>query len=202
MRLSPGVSLAFAFLLMTGCGRKTPVVVPPQPSAAAPQPPPAVPTTEAAVRKYVQGEYTGAALDFEEYLKLVPSGGERDRALFYLGIIYASQDWQKAGTHLNQLVTEFPESPLKPPAQLILSLREQTTQLSGEVARLNGEASQLRNEAAELRNNSSELNDKLASLVTRADQLTREAAANQERIKELNSQLERLIRIDSQSRPR
>jgi predicted small lipoprotein YifL len=202
MRLISRISLALAILSVTGCGRKTPIAVTPPPAATIPQPPPAAPTTEAAVRKYIQGEYTGAALDFEEYLKLVPSGGERDRAMFYLGIIYASQDWQKAGNHLNQLVMEFPESPLKPPAQLILSLREQATQLSGEVARLTSEAAQLRTEAAELQNNKSQLADQIASLNTKAEQLTLEAARNKETIKELNSQLERLIRSDLQSRPR
>ena len=69
-------------------------------------------------------------------------------------------DWQRAGNYFNQVVNEFPASPLKPAAQLILTLKSETVQLAAE------------------------------------------SDARNQRIRQLNTELERLIRIDSERRPK
>ena len=112
-------------------------------------------------------------------------------------------------------MTEFPQSPLKPTAQVILSVREQATQLSVDVSRLNNEAGQLRNEVAQLRNEASQLrnegsqlrndisqlNEELAKVkADAAAQIALEVEKRDQRIKQLNTELERLIRIDADKR--
>ena len=72
----------------------------------------------------------------------------------------ARLDWQRAGNYFNQVVNEFPSSPLKPAAQLILTLKSETVQLAAE------------------------------------------SDARNQRIRQLNTELERLIRIDSERRPK
>lgn len=216
MRLSLCVSL-IAMALLSSCNRRPAAVV-----TVPPATPPDVLTLQSANREFAEGNYANASRDYEHYLELVPSGGAGDQALFQLGIIYSVPearlvDWPKASGYLNRLVTEFPQSSFKPAAQLILSARDQSAQLSRDVARLTDEATQLRADAAQLRaeatqlradnaqlrNNSTQLNDQLARLkVEAADQLQLEVDKRERTIKQLNTELERLYRIDAERRPR
>jgi len=167
------------------------------------------------------GDCFGAARDFERYLDLVPTGGERDHAFFHLGLINSvpecgRQDWTVASGYLTKLVEEFPQSSYKPAAQLILSLRDQAAQISAEIARLTAEETQLRaegtrlrneltslqNDAAQLRTNSSQLNEQIARLKADADVTAAELDKRDQKIRQLNTELDRLIRIDSQRRTR
>src|SRR5262245_1002830 len=119
MRLSLCVSLV-ALALLSSCNRRpTPVVTAP------PSPPADVLTLQSANREFAAGNYANASRDYEHYLELVPSGGDGDQALFQLGVIYSVPeakfvDWPKATGYLTRLVSEFPQSPFKPAAQLIL----------------------------------------------------------------------------------
>jgi TolA-binding protein len=161
-----------ALVLAASCARRQPPPVvtrtpapPAAPAPAPPAPPLSVTTLENATQEFARADYAGAARDFQQYLTLVPSGGRRDEALFHLGLIYSQPgdprlDWQRAGNYFNQVVNEFPNSPLKPAAQLILTLKSETVQLAAE---------------SETRN---------------------------QRIRQLNTELERLIRIDSERRPK
>jgi hypothetical protein len=132
-----------------------------------------------AIREFGAGNYTLAAGHFEQYLNLAPAASERDKALFHLGLIYAlpgdsRQDWQRAEFYLSQLVSDFPVSPLRTPAQLILSLHAETLQLTAETERRDQSVRQLNSELEQ-----------------------REQAFRQ-----LNIELQRLIKIDSERRPR
>ena len=213
MRLGSCVPLFACALLISSCNHRPPPVVTVTPTSMDTL------ALQSANREFALEDYVSAARDYERYLQLVPSGGERDQALFHLGIIYTlpeeRQDWPRAVGYLSRLVTEFPESPLKPTAQVILSAREQATQLSvdasrlnnemgllrNEIAQLRNEASQLRNEGSQLRTNISQVNEELAKVkADAAAQIALEVEKRDQRIKQLNTELERLIRIDADRR--
>jgi tetratricopeptide (TPR) repeat protein len=106
-----------------------PYVSPPAPGAA---------QHEQADRAYTAGRYDEAIQAYESFLLLAPSGDGRDEALFRLGLSYALRnngegDWQHARTSLKQLVSDYPGSPLKPPAAIILNLRAQADGLAGDI---------------------------------------------------------------------
>jgi TolA-binding protein len=108
-----------------------------------------------ATAEFARADYAAAARDFQQYLNLVPSGGKRDQALFHLGLIYSQPgdpriDWQRAGNYFNQVVNEFPSSPLKPAAQLILTLKSETVQLAAESETRNQRIKQLNTELERL----------------------------------------------------
>ena len=215
MRLGLRASFAACLFLLAACNRR------PQPAPVVVVTPPSTLALDAANREFAMGDYSGAARDYQRYLELVPTGGERDQVLFHLGLIYslpdpAMQDWQRASGYLRNVVDEFPQSTHKPAAQLILSMRDQATQLSTEIVtlttegnllrnegtRLRNEVTQLQNDAAQLRTNSTVLNDQIARLKAEADQVALELDKRDQRIRQLNDQLERLIRIDSELRTR
>src|SRR5262245_26980376 len=117
--------ITFALMFEVSCAVKQP------PTARIPLPPPPPASTAAldnATAEFARADYGGAARDFQQYLNLVPKGGHRDQALFHLGLIYSIPgdpriDWQRAGNYFNQVINEFPASPWKPAAQLILTLK-------------------------------------------------------------------------------
>jgi hypothetical protein len=110
-----------------------PIVSLPPPAPA--PPPPAPSPLEQADRAFSAANYDEAARLYENYLRVTPSGGRRDAALFYLGLSYvlrppATADWMRASANLKQLVDEFPSSIFKPTASLILSMRSELDQLT------------------------------------------------------------------------
>jgi hypothetical protein len=215
MRVGACLSVAACALLLEGCSHR------PQPGLVFDPPPPSTLAFQAANREFVAGDCVGAARDFERYLDLVPSGGNREQALFHLGLISSlaecgPQDWDRAQGYFKRLAVEFPQSPYKPTAQLILSLHDQAAQISVEISRLTAEAQQLRTEgtrlrneitalqsdAAQMRTNSSQLHEQIARLKAEADLAATELDKRDQKIRQLNTQLERLIRIDTQPRTR
>lgn len=155
--------LALTLLLATSCVRRQPAarvpVPPPTPTVVGPPLPPPLPpsavTLENATQEFARADYAAAARDFQQYLNMVPSGGRRDQALFHLGLIYSQPgdpriDWQRAGNYFNQVVNEFPNSPLKPAAQLILTLKSETVQLAAESETRNQRIRQLNTELERL----------------------------------------------------
>jgi TolA-binding protein len=212
MRVTIGAVLVLSVLLAPGCRKKQPVTtvsptptVTTAPTPVAPPPSPAALALEAANQAFALGDYPSAASSFARYLELAPVGGERDDVLFKLGVIHAlpgQQDWTRASGLLNQLMSEFPQSPLRVPAQLILSIREESTQLSTDISRLTKEATQLRTELSQMKTSSAESAEAASRLTNEITQLRQQADVREQRIRQLNSDLERLIRIDSQNRPR
>jgi TolA-binding protein len=104
---------------------------------------------EQAELAYAMGDYVAAIQGYENYMQLVPNGDRIDHILFHLGIAYGlrtqpSADWTRATASLKQLVNEHPESPLKPTASLILSLRSDADQLASDAKARNQIVQQLR----------------------------------------------------------
>jgi hypothetical protein len=121
-----------AVLVLAACQKRVPVAVSPPPPSAPP-----VSALDQADRAFTSGNYDEAARSYDDYLRLTPSGGRRDQALFHLGLTYAlrpapSADWQRAAALFKQLMDEFPNSPYKPPANLIVSLHSELDQLSAD----------------------------------------------------------------------
>jgi hypothetical protein len=145
-----GVVLLSAAFIVAGCHKspkRTPIAaVPPAPApTAAPVPPPAPPPPtpppppvsplEEPDRAFLSGNYDEAARGYEAYLRTTMAGGERDQALFHLALTYVlrpapATDWPRATAMLKQLLEEYPDTPLKAPASLILSLRTELDQVA------------------------------------------------------------------------
>jgi tetratricopeptide (TPR) repeat protein len=139
-----GVLLLLAVLAAAGCHKgRTPVVAsaPPPPSPTPTPPPPApvitVSPLEEADRAFASGNYDEAARGYDNYLRAITSGGQRDDALFHLALTYALRpapgtDWPRAIATLKQLLEEYPESAFKSQANLILSLRAELDQTAAD----------------------------------------------------------------------
>ncbi len=130
MRATRLATAAGIFLALLGCHKRASVSFPP-PAL----PPASIAALEQADRDFSAGNYLEAAHEYDNYLRLAPSGGQRDQALFRLGLTYALRatpgpDWLHATAALRQLVQEYPNSPLKPPANLILSLHSELDQIA------------------------------------------------------------------------
>ncbi|MBI4472816.1 MAG: tetratricopeptide repeat protein [Acidobacteria bacterium] len=135
MRVGRLVVLTIGILLaLTACQKRARVVATPPPPPATSVPPPVL-TLEQADRAFSAGNYDEAARGYDDYLKLSPNGSQQDESLFRLGLTYvlranSSADWDQAAKCLKRLVDEYPNSPLRPPANLILALRSEVDQLT------------------------------------------------------------------------
>jgi len=154
-------------LLLAACHKHVPVAVvlpssppaPPTPNVRTPPPvvtplplpvpkPPDVPPLRDADRAFTAGNYDDAAHLYEEYLRENRTGDLRDHALFYFAMSIALRaptptDWTKFTAVLKELVDSYPESPLKPPAAMILSLRSENDQLNSDSKQQNQKIKQL-----------------------------------------------------------
>jgi len=111
-----------------------PVPVPMDIPASLPAPPGAS-LFEKAELAFVTGDYDAAIHDYENYLQLLPNGDHIDQVLFHVGLAYVLQikppaNWTRGTASLRRLVKEYPDSPLKPTATVILSLRSHADQLA------------------------------------------------------------------------
>jgi TolA-binding protein len=108
-------------------------------------------------RAFLSGSYDEAVRNYEDYLRTTPPGsGQRDEALFHLGLIFASRpapgtDWPRAISNFKQLTDEYPNSPLRPEASLILSLRTELDQAAGDVKKRDERIRQLTTELDRLK---------------------------------------------------
>jgi outer membrane protein assembly factor BamD (BamD/ComL family) len=108
---------------------------------------------------FVSGNYDEAARAYENYLKATPSGGEREEALFYLGLLYATRptpDWQRAAATFKQLTDEYPNSPFKAPTALVLALHTELDQAAMDVKERDLKIKQLTTELERLKKIDSE----------------------------------------------
>jgi outer membrane protein assembly factor BamD (BamD/ComL family) len=95
------------------------------------------------------GDYVAAIEAYEDYLRFVPDGDRTDQVLFHVGMAYALRtqppaNWRQATASLRRLIYEYPDSPLKPTARLILSLRSDADQLANDAKARNQIVQQLR----------------------------------------------------------
>jgi tetratricopeptide (TPR) repeat protein len=84
------------------------------------------------------GRYRQAAKSFEDFLGTNPQSNDRDQALFHLGLSRAlatdsSRDLRQADAAFRRLIKEFPNSPYKNQAELILGLQTQIDRLRTDV---------------------------------------------------------------------
>src|SRR5213594_1388656 len=143
-------------ILLSGCHKRpqatvvVPEPLPPRPPdvvpVAAPVPIPLdVPASlpvpagaalfEQAELAFAMSDYEAAIQDYENYLQSVPNGDRTDQVLFHVGMAYVLRtkppaNWTRATASLRRLVNEHPDSPLRPEATLILSLRSRADQLA------------------------------------------------------------------------
>jgi tetratricopeptide (TPR) repeat protein len=123
------------FLLAACHKRAAPIIVTARVPAS---PPPAVVALEDADRAFSANNYDDACRAYENYLRLAPPNAQHDLALFRLGLAYAlrknpSPDWQRAVTTWKRLLNDYPNSPYKPPAELILVLYSEVGQVNADV---------------------------------------------------------------------
>ena len=90
---------------------------------------------EQAELAFAMSDYEAAIQDYENYLQSVPNGDRTDQVLFHVGMAYVLRtkppaNWTRATASLRRLVNEHPDSPLRPEATLILSLRSRADQLA------------------------------------------------------------------------
>jgi tetratricopeptide (TPR) repeat protein len=183
----PAVLFGFALLPWSCQNRpaaQAPTVVPPPP-----------PPNYLAIgdQHFDAGEYAPAADSYQTYLQANPAAPDRDQALFRLALTHEFpespvHDSARALAELQELLDTYPDSPLRPQAELVL-------QLHGEADRLRAEV-QIR----ELR--IGDLTAQLEQLQTgEIEQLRSDVNQREERIRQLTEELERLKQIDMQRRP-
>jgi hypothetical protein len=154
-------------LLLAACHKHVPVAVvlppstpaPPPPTVSMPPPvvsplpvpvpkPPDVPPLRDADLAFAAGNYDDAAHLYEDYLRANSTGSLRDHALFNLAMSLAlraptATDWTKVAALLKELVDGYPNSSLKAPAGIILSLRSEVDQLNGDIKQKDQKIKQL-----------------------------------------------------------
>jgi TolA-binding protein len=126
------------------------VTLPPVTLATGPLPPPPLAATvtpvpmpnvvsplEEANQIFNAGNYPEAIKAYENYLQRQPSGEYRDEALFNLAQAYAmpgtgSTDQNKSIAVLKQLIEQYPASPHRIRATLLLSLQSELLQLTAD----------------------------------------------------------------------
>jgi hypothetical protein len=103
--------------------------------------PPTIPKATAPPNSFDLGEasfrarkYANAARSYEAYLQKNPEASDLDLALFHLGLSLAlantsAKNMSQAEQTLKRLVTEFPGSPYREPAEAILQLQSQVEKL-------------------------------------------------------------------------
>jgi len=142
--------IALILLCLAGCHKRTTVValakppfaeLPPAPDPAPPIAPERFPVINGPV---------------DVTLPPPPPATRRDEELFQLGLNYAlsenpNHDWQRATTFFTQLVTEFPDSPFRSAAELVLSLRTEVTQLNSDAEKRDQRIKQLTTELDRLK---------------------------------------------------
>src|SRR5262249_1761392 len=136
MRYRRWTILVCGLFLAASCQRharvsKVPLSAPPPSSAA-----PASAALDHADDLFNGGKFQEAGKSYQNYLQLFPEGSLRDQALFRLGLSRSldgpSPDWTGASVAFKQLIDEFPQSPLKSAASLILALHSEVVQLTAD----------------------------------------------------------------------
>jgi len=101
------------------------------------------------------GDYPSAIKSFNTYLKDRAGAPDADRALFRLAMAYGvaeapAQDLPKGMQLLQQLVKQYPSSPFKPPAMLLIRLQDEVTKLKDDVTKLRADATKRDEKVKEL----------------------------------------------------
>jgi tetratricopeptide (TPR) repeat protein len=123
-------------LMLAACTRR--VAVAPAPRVPVPAPPaPSSVALDEGDRAFAAKEYEDASRAYEDYLRLAPANEPQDQVLFRLGMAYtlkkAGADWPRAQAVWKRLVAEYPNSALKQPVELILTLYSDVSQANADM---------------------------------------------------------------------
>jgi hypothetical protein len=184
--------LVVLMALLSSCQRRQPVAVVPVTPVLPPPPNPLMIADES----YEMGDYRTAIAAYSTYLRENPSGAAADRVLFRMGMAYAlpsnpSQDMSQAVFYMNELRDRFPDSPLRPEAELLVSLQLQIQKLRDDVDQEELLTSGFRRRLDQLDEQQ----------VSTAEEFQGELSRKEDRIRQLSAELERLKAIDMQRRP-
>lgn len=121
-----------------------------------PPPPPPPTPLQIAEGYFESGDYANAIKSFNTYLQGRPTAPDADRALFRLAMAYgvaegSAQDLPKGMQLLQQLVHQYPASPFKPPAMLLLRLQDDVTKLKADVIKRDEKVKELAKELEKLK---------------------------------------------------
>jgi hypothetical protein len=102
------------------------------------------------------GDYTKAVRFFEDCFKNGAMSENRDEALFYLGLSRAlsnnaNKSLRRADEALRRLIVEFPTSPYRGPAELILALQTQVDSMQSDLKEKDAKIKQLSEELQKLK---------------------------------------------------
>lgn len=189
--------VALAPLLPWSCQRRAQI-------PAAPPPPNSLALGD---RYFDAGDYPNAVAAYSEYLRGSPSASNRDRALFRLGLALVFpespvHDSQQATRSLQELLTQYPQSPFRPQAQLLLQFQEEAERLQSEISFREERIAQLTREVERLEQAELEKMREVERLEqVELAKLRADVSQREERIRQLTQELEKLKEIDMQRRP-
>ena len=132
---------------------------PPLPAVELPLIPKAAPSPtklELGEKNFRARQYANAAQLFDAYLKTGPNSPNRDHALFYCAVSHALSKSPDRSPHqcekaLKQLISEFPDSLYRGPAELVLDLQMQVQNLQADIKMKEEKNSQLSEELRKLK---------------------------------------------------
>ena len=108
-----------------------------------------------AEQNFAAGNYKQAAQAFERFLNTFPKAAEREQALLLFGFSIAlsggDQDFLQTEAALRRLIAEFPQSPYRRHAELVLNLKTLIEQLKSDVKERDARINQLSDELRKLK---------------------------------------------------
>jgi len=108
-----------------------------------------------AEQNFAAGNYRQAAQTYEKFLNTFPKAAERDQALLHFGFSLAlsggDQDLLQTEAALRRLIAEFPQSPYRRQAELILDMKTRIERLQSDVKERDERILQLSDELRKLK---------------------------------------------------
>ena len=200
--LSAGL-LSLAFVpLPWSCQRRQPA-----PAAPTPPPPPAINYYELGEAAFTAGNYADAIQSYNTYLRTTPGGPYADGALFRTAMIYSlpessERNPARATELLGDLILQYPNSPFKQPAELLL---RQQAELQAKQSELQLQQLEVERLLADLGSRESQIQSLTQELErlrqVEMEQMRAEVTRREDRIRQLSQELDRLKQIDLQRRP-
>ncbi len=97
---------------------------------------------ESGRRLLAQGNYEGAFGQFQTVIVLSPQASPADEALFCTGLIYAypgnpGKNDAKSASYFKKLIKDFPQSPFREPAKILIGMLQDDDRLNQTIEKLN-----------------------------------------------------------------
>jgi outer membrane protein assembly factor BamD (BamD/ComL family) len=145
-RAVPALWLGASLLLTVACGNKR----------AANPPPPPPNYFQIAENAFQAGDFAAAVRAYNSFLQLHPSSPSGDRALFRLALAQATPgssayDPPGSAQALRRLLAGYPQSPLRPQAELLLRLQEEVSKLRADLGKRDERVKELARELERLK---------------------------------------------------